>query len=249
VNPSLLGRLPADTAFAAELPGLIGSAPRLLSAASELGVGSAIGPLLTRLGGALRAEGFDLSGVLGVFSHPTVVAVTGASGRPDLLILTRTSHPAQARIALADLDPSLASLFPASSSGPGVAPLFTGRQIDGMTIHQLQLGAGLQVNYTLYHHLVGVSTSVTALTALTRRGSSLGASSALATALGPSGAGAGSLVFANLKVLIRLGEQTGLLHGSEFARLAPDLDRISVVGLRARSDKNESTSELYFHIS
>jgi hypothetical protein len=50
-------------------------------------------------------------------------------------------------------------------------------------------------------------------------------------------------------VLIRLGEQTGLLHGSEFARLAPDLDRISVVGLRARSDKNESTSELYFHIS
>lgn len=248
VDGSLLARVPAGTAFAAEVPTLIGSTPRLLSAASQIGVGTAIGPLLSRLGKALHAEGFDLSGVLGVFSHPTAVAVTATGGRPDLLILTRTSDPSGARIALADLAPSLASLFPAASSGPGSEPLFTSRQVDGMTVHQLQFGAGLELNYTVYHDLVGVSTSVAALASIARPSASLGRTSEYRTAFGSSGMSAGTLVFADLKELIRLGEQTGLLHGSGFARLAPDLDRISVIGLRARSNKTESTSELYFKI-
>jgi hypothetical protein len=199
------------------------------------------------MGRALHAEGFDLSGVLHVFNRPSVLAVTATGGRPDLLVLTRTSDPRQARIALANLAPSLASLFPASANGPGQAPLFTGRQIDGVTIHQLQLGPGLQLDYTVFHHLVGVSTSVAALVSLAHPGSSLGRSSRFRTALGQPGSGAGSLVFADLKVLIRLGEQTGLLHGPGFARFAPDLNRISVMGLRTRSNRTESTSELYIN--
>lgn len=248
VDGSILARVPAGTGFATEVPSLTTSAPGLLASSAQIGVGSAIGPLLTRLGKALHAEGFDVSGVLSVFNRPTVVAVTATGGRPDLLVLTRTSDPRQARIALANIAPSLAALFPASSSGLDAAPLFTGRQIDGVTIHQLQLGPGLQLNYTVFHHLVGVSTSVAALVSLAHPGASLGRSSRFRTAFGQSGTPAGSLVFADLKVLIRLGEQTGLLHGPGFARLAPDLNRISVIGLRARSNRTESTSELYIKI-
>ncbi len=247
-DPSVLRQTPAGSAFALDLSNLPAAAPRLLAAASQLGVASQIGPLLARLGVALHAERYNVKPLLSLFRHQTVVSVLDRSGRPDLLVVTRTPYPPGARIVLASLAPPLASLFSSSSTGPGVTPLFTGRRIDGMIIHQLGLGPGLQLDYTVYHHLVGLSTSVSALTSLAKGARSLGASSPYQTAFGPSGSSAGSLVFADLKVLIRLGEQTGLLHGAAFARLAPDLDRISVVGLRTRSDKTESTSELYFHI-
>lgn len=248
VDPAVLRRLPAGVAFALATTDLPSAGPRLLRAAGQLGVGGAIAPLLARLGRALRAEGYDLAPLLELFSRPTAVAVTDAGGHPGLLVLTRTNDPAAARIQLANLAPSLTSLFPAASSGPGVAPLFQGLQTHGMVIHQLQLGPGLQVNYTIYHHLVGVSTSLAALTSLARGAGTLGASAPYRTAFGSGDGGAGSLVFVDLKVLIRLGEQTGLLRGGQFARLAPDLDRISVIGLRASGNKTESTSELYFNI-
>ena len=247
-DPSQLRGLPAGAALALGTTGLPAAAPRLLIAASELGVGSGVGPLLARLGGALQAEKYNVAPLLKLFSGQTAISVVDAGGHPSLLLLTHTDNPAGARIVLASLAPPLASLFPAATAGPGSAPLFTGRQIHGIIVHQLQLGPGLQVDYTVFHHLVGVSTSVSALTSLAPHGRSLGGTSAYQTAFGPSRAHAGSLVFADLKVLIRLGEQTGLLRGVGFARLAPDLDRISVIGLRARSDKTESTSELYFKI-
>jgi hypothetical protein len=247
-DPSILRRLPDDVALAVDTQGLTGAGSRLLSAAGELGVGGAVGPLLARLGRALRAEGYNLTPLLNLFGRQTTVAVTDTGGHPGLLILTRTDDPSAAKIVLANLAPSLTSLFPAASSGPGSAPLFSGVQTHGMVIHQLQLGPGLQVNYTIYHHLVGVSTSVAALTSLARGDQTLGASADYRTAFGTGDLSAGSLVFLDLKVLIRLGEQTGILRGPGFTGLAPDLDRISVIGLRARSDKTESTSELYFHI-
>jgi hypothetical protein len=247
-DPSVLRRLPADAAFALDLNDLPAAGPRLLHAAAELGVGGAVGPLLTRLGRALRAEGYQLTPLLQLFQGQTAVAVTSTGGHPGLLVLTRTSDPAAAKILLANLAPSLTALFPTASSGPGAAPLFKGVQSHGMIIHQLQLGPGLQVNYTVYNHLVGVSTSVAALRSLAGGQGTLGASAGYRTAVGNSDSAVGSLVFLDLKVLIRLGEQTRLLQGPGFARLAPDLDRISVIGLRARGDKTESTSELYFHI-
>lgn len=247
-DPWVLRRLPAGTAFALDSTQLRTTGRRLLEAAAQLGIGGAVGPLLTRLGGALSAEHFDLTPLVNLFGGQTAVAVTATGGRPDVLVLTRAKNAAAARIVLANLAPPLASLFPASSSGPGVAPLFTGIQVAGMTVHQLKLGPGLQVDYTVWHHLVGVSTSVAALTALARRTGSLGGSSPFQSAFGTAGVRAGSVVFLDLKVLIRLGEQTGLLHGPGFARLAPDLDRVSVVGLRAWSSKTDSTSELYFNI-
>jgi hypothetical protein len=244
----VLRRLPGDAAFALDLKGLPAAGPRLLRAAGELGVGGAVAPLLSRLGRALRAEGYDLTPLLQLFEGQTAVAVTSTGDHPGLLVLTRTSDPAAAKILLANLAPSLTALFPAASSGPGAAPLFNGVQSHGMIIHQLQLGPGLQVNYTIYGHLVGVSTSVSALRSLAGGGGTLGATAGYKIAVGNSDFAAGSLVFLDLKVLIRLGEQTGLLRGPGFARLAPDLDRISVIGLRARSGKTESTSELYLHI-
>jgi hypothetical protein len=247
-DPWVLRRLPAGTVFALDSEQLRVTGRRLLDAVSQLGIGGAVGPLLNRLGGALSAEHFDLTPLVNLFGGQTAVAVTATGGRPDVLVLTRTKDPASARIVLANLAPPLASLFPASSSGPGVAPLFTGIQVAGMTIHQLKLGPGLQVDYTVWHHLVGVSTSVAALTALARRTGSLGSSRPFQSAFGTAGVHAGSVVFLDLKVLIRLGEQTGLLHGPGFARLAPDLDRVSVAGLRAWSSKTDSTSELYLNI-
>jgi hypothetical protein len=216
---------------------------------SQLGVGGAVAPLLSRLGGALHAEGVDVRPLLQLFGGESVVALTSAPTRPALLVITRTASPGQAKVELANVEPALASLFPAASSGPGVAPLFTSHEVNGVLIHQLKLGPGLQVDYAVSGNLVGVSTGVDALGGLARAARTLPATAPYRAVLGGFNAQVSSLVFLDLKVLFRLGEQAGLLGGAGLRTLAPDLARIQAVALRSRSGKADSTSELYFKIS
>jgi len=249
IQPSLAAVAPAGAALFAELADLPSQAPRLLSASSQLGVGGAVAPLLTRLGAALRAEGVDVHSVLRLFRGETAVSVTLTGRRPAVLVLARARDQRQARVQLAELEPALASLFPAASSGPGAAPLFTSRLVNGITIHQLDLGPGLQLDYAVWRGLIGVSTGVAALAQASRRAApSLSGERGYRTAVGSSGEPVGSLVFLDLRVLLRLGEQTGLLRGTSLGPLAPVLGRIRAIGLRSTSEKTDSTAELYLEI-
>lgn len=247
--PSLVSAVPAGAAAVLDARDLPAIAPGVLETLGQLGVGSAVRPLLVRLGGALKAEGADIRPLLELFGGESVVALTSAPTRPALLVITRTANPPQAKLRLANLEPALASLFPAASRGPGVAPLFTSHEVNGVLIHQLKLGPGLQVDYAVSGDLVGISTGVDALSGLARAGRTLPATAPYRAVLAGFNEQVSSLVFLDLKVLFRLGEQAGLLGGAGLGTLAPDLARIQAAALRSRSDKAESTSELYFKIS
>src|SRR6202035_4295087 len=124
--------------------GLARIAPRVLDAGTTGGIAGGLGPLLSRLGTALSAEGVNVAQILSIFGGETAVAIApGATGRtPGLVIVARTPNEAATKPQLAELEVPLAQLLspPASASGSagsGVEPAFTDRQIDGVTAHQL----------------------------------------------------------------------------------------------------------------
>lgn len=246
--PTLPGRIPSGAAALIDTSNLVRSAPRLLATLRAAGVLGRIGPLLSRLGAALRAEGVDLGAVESLFTGESAIAITSTAVHPSLLIVARTRRPATARLGLASIEPSIAALFPPSGAGPGQAPLFTERLIGGVTVHQLQLAPGLQLDYAVFDRLIVVATGTGAIAALAHGGGTVSASSAYTEVAGSATGSISSLVFLDLSQLIRLGEQTGLLRGTGDT-LVPELARIRAIGLRSTGGKNESTAELSFTIS
>jgi Protein of unknown function (DUF3352) len=247
-RPTLPSVVPAGATLLLDVRGLANVAPKLLTAGVLAGFGAGVGPLLRKLGQALASEGVDVHSLLDLFAGETAVTVTSQTRRPALLIVARTTHPATVRLDLASLELPLEQLFPAASSGPGQEPLFTGRQFHGITIHQLQLAPGLQLDYAVFGGLVAVSTGLEAIEQLARHERPLEAQSSYRSVV-PSPLGSvTSLLFLDFTQLLRLGEQTGLVRGTGVGLLNTDLGRIRAVGLRSTSGANESTAELFLQI-
>jgi hypothetical protein len=246
--PRLPDVLPAGASLLVDTSDLPAAAPRLLAAAAALGIGGQIAPLLARLGAALRAEGADVRGALALFGGETAVALSSAATRPGLLVVARTRHPDTARVQLAALEPALESLFQPTATSAGQAPLFTSRTIAGVTVHALQLAPGLQVDYAVFDGLVAISTGSGPMAALVRRGDVLADAPAYRAVLGNSGGRVSSLVFTDLRQLVRLAEQTGLLRSAALGVLRPAVSRARALGLRSSDGRNETTSEFYLSI-
>jgi hypothetical protein len=136
----------------------------------------------------------------------------------------------------------------ARASGPGQSPLFNDRQVNGITAHQLSLGAGLQLDYAVFRGLVVVSTSLKGISAVLARTDSPGNETTFRTVVGSHQNGVGSLVFLDFSQLLSLGEQMGLTHSARFGALGSDLEKISAVGLSSVSGKVDTTAELFLQI-
>jgi hypothetical protein len=244
-NPSLQKVIPPGSAVLLDVANLARVAPRVLSAGAAAGVAGGVGPLLSRLGSALKAEGVNVPSVLSLFDGETAVAIGGgASGAsPGLIVVTRTAHQAQANAALASLEAPLAQLFAAPSAGPGTAPEFNDTTIDGVTAHRLGLSSGLQLDYAVFHGLVVFSTSLGALQSVIEHRGSVAGDPAYRAVAGPPKR-VTSLLFLDLRQLLSLGEQMGLTHSAALQALMPDLDRIRAVGMSSTGGEDDSTAEL-----
>ena len=110
--------------------------------------------------------------ITSVFGGETAVAISPGP-TPSLLIVARTRDQAATQSELAGLEAPLTTLFPAPSSGPGQIPGLADQQVGGVTVHELGLGPGLQLDYAVFGGLVVVSTSVSAIDQVVRPGHSL----------------------------------------------------------------------------
>jgi hypothetical protein len=244
-DPSLQKVVPTGSALLLDVANLSKVAPRVLSAGATAGVAGGVGPLLSRLGSALKAEGVNVSSLLSLFSGETAVAIGGgATGTsPALIVVTRTAHPAQASAALASLEVPLAQLFAAPSAGPGTAPEFNDTTIDGVTAHRLDLTPGLQLDYAVFRGLVVFSTSLGALQSVIEHRGTVGADPAYRAVAGPPKR-VTSLLFLDLRQLLSLGEQMGLTRSASLQALLPDLDKVRAVGMSSTGGEDDSTAEL-----
>lgn len=246
-QPTLPDAAPAASGALLDVRDLTRVGPALLAAVADTGLAGGLPPLLTRLGAGLRAEGGDLGAVLALFTREAAVDVVDANGHPAVLVLARTPRPVHARAVLADATIPLEALF--SSGSTGSEPLFDTRTVAGVAVHGLALGPGLQLDYAVAGHRILIGTSEGAISAALGRAPRLAGTAAFRSVLGTAQGDVSSLLFVNLSVLIGLGEQTNLLHGSFLGALQPSLRRVSAIGLRASHADHETTAELFLKIT
>jgi hypothetical protein len=243
-RPTLASALPRDTILMLDTRSLAEIAPRVLGAGATGGIAAAVGPLLSRLGAALRAEGVDVPRLLSLLSGESAVAVTDSGGRPALLVLARVGDPAAARAQLASLVLPLQRLFP-SSAGVGS---FTQRALDGVSIQQLTLSPGLALDYAVARDLVIISTSTAAIGQVIAHASTLAGARGYRAALAAAPRRARSLLYLDLSQLLGLGERTGLTQSAGFRTLRADLGQIHTIVLASTGAGDNSTAELYLQI-
>jgi len=237
-NPPI-SALPGDVSLAVGVQDLPATAPGLLAAVVRIGFKSDLAPLLRRVGKALALQRAALGQVEGLFDNGAVAAVTSSGG---LLVVGRVAQVSSARLALAEIEGPLSQLFPGTQ-------LVTTRTIDGVTVSTLQLGPTQTLAYAVFRHLVAVTTSPAALTAMIKRTAPLSASGAWANAFQDTGNDGGPILFGNLSRLLTLAVQSGALQGPNFlGPLTPDLARIQVFGFRSGVGPN-TTAELHLKIS
>jgi hypothetical protein len=237
-TPSLAPAIPSGSVLMLDVTGLARIAPRVLAAGAAGGVAGQVGPLLSRLGKALASEGVSVGGLLSLFG-----------GETALLIVARTAHEQQVRTQLAALQIPLEQLFPPAASGPGQAPAFTDRQVDGVTIHQLALTPGLELDYAVNNGFVLVSTGVDAIVSAVRHPRSLANDPKYRSALPGVPEKVTSLLFLDFSQLLSLGAQIGLTRSATIGQLQPDLQKIRAVGLVSTRGEADTTAELTLQIS
>lgn len=248
--PTLAGVLPAGSTMLLDVKRLATAAPGLLATGDRLGIAEKIGPLLARLGGALRAEGVDMHQVLSIFSGETAIALApgGAGHGPAPVVITRTPDEPAARALLAGLEVPLTQLFAPPGSGPGQAPVLSDVPVPGATVHQLALAPGFELDYAVSRHLVVVSTSLAGIAGVFAHRRALGDAARYQTALENTPDQVTSLLFFDFNQLLRLGEQTGLISSARLATLWPDLLKIRTIGLTSTRGESDTTTELRLQI-
>jgi hypothetical protein len=230
-----------------DVDGLARSAPGLLSASATAGIAGNIGPLLRRVGSALTAQGVDVKRVVSLFDGETAVAISPGPS-PALLIVSRVRDEASARSELAALEGPVTALFSPSGSAGGQVPELADRVIGGATVHEVGLGPGLQLDYSVFNGLVVVSTSLSAIDGVAQRSHALASDAAYRAALPDQPARLSSLVFGDVSQLLKLGEQTGLTSGAGIRAALPDLSRLRAIGLSSTSGKSDTTTALSLEI-
>ncbi len=246
-TPTLQSVLPAGSILMLDVDGLDRAAPVLLRAAATAGFAANVAPLLGRLGAALAAQGVSVQKITSLFHGETAVAISPGP-TPSLLIVARTSNQAATQSELAQIEAPLTALFPAPSAGPGQIPGLSDQQIGGVTVHELGLGAGLQIDYAVFDGLVVVSTSVAAIDQVVSRSHSLADERAYNTVLAGRPSELSSVLFTDFSQLLSLGEQTGLTNSARLRELLPDLEKVHSIGLSSTSGESDTTTELRLEI-
>jgi hypothetical protein len=242
-TPTLPALMPATSSLVLDVADLATVAPQVLNAGSAAGVAGGIGPLLARLGAALRAEGANVAGLVSIFQHESAVAIVGAGKAPALVVVARTSAPSETERELAQLQGPLAQLFSATGAKQTAAPVFHDRQVAGVTAHQLLLSTGFQLDYAVFRGIVVITTNLAGIQDVARQSRPLSHDPGYASVLGGQRGPVTSLVFADVATLLGSG-QSGLTSGTLGSKLSPDLQRITGVGLTSTRGTSDATTQM-----
>ena len=234
-----------------DVRGLNRAAPAVLSAGATAGIAGGIGSLLSRLGGALGAEGVDVHAVTALFSRETAVGVVPNGGSQTLVVVARVPHATQARTELAQLEIPLSQLF--QSPNATKVPEFNDLTVGGVSDHQLTLANGLELDYAVFDGLVVISTSTAGVAdvagVVAGHAHSLAEAPGFRSVLASRPAQLTSLIYMALPDLVALGRSTQLISGAGFQRLAPDLAAISDAGLTTTRSGGQSSVHIHLRVS
>ena len=108
--------------------------------------------------------------------------------------------------------------------------MFNDHTVGSVTVHQLALSAGLQLDYAVFRGLVVISTGMQGIAAVAERtGGTLSGSAPYRAVLGGHPTWVTALIYADLGTLVSAGASTGLT--STLSAITDDLKRVGAVGL------------------
>ncbi len=242
-TPTLAALMPATSSLMLDVADLASVAPQVLNAGSAAGVAGGLGPVLSRLGSALRAEGANVGDLVSIFEHESAVAIVGAGKTPALVVVGRTSNEPATERELAQLQAPLAQLFTTAGARQAAAPAFHDRQVAGVTAHQLLLATGFQLDYAVYRGIVVITTNLAGIQDVAQRSRPLSRASGYQSVLGDQRGPVTSLVFADVASLLGSG-QSGLTSGTLGSKLGPDLRKITAAGLTSTHGATDATTQV-----
>jgi hypothetical protein len=244
--PTLTSATPSGAALFLDVTGLNQLFPRVVR---TIGIGARIPKLLSKLGVALTAQGVNVEqDIVSLFKRESAVVIARNGTAPVLTVIAHTPDPKLTQQVFAQLQVPLERLFAPAGNAAGQAPLFNQVSIGGLAVHQIVLAPGLQFDYAVNGHELLLSTSLRGIASVAHPATSLLDDNAYRLTLGNHPARVTSLLFLDLNQLLSLGEQTGLINGTRYRALKPDLERVHAIGMVSTSGEAESTAELFLQI-
>jgi hypothetical protein len=263
LDPNLERRSPTVFASLPEFePGLADEAgPRALG---YIGVGE-LGPAINKaletagvsaqgLAGSLRALAQNLQKEAGVDPLKDLLPALGGqaalvaeptAAAPYATLIVDGVDEKKAGDALASLQvPLLRSL---SAGGAGV-PSFRTTDIDGVTVHSVQVSPTVDLSYGIFDGKLVISTQPQGISQVRASGDNLASTSAFEDATDRLPDRVSALVFLNLDEVLGLAQRAGLAENPLYASLSEDISRIGSLGLAVRGSEDELQSELFLAI-
>jgi uncharacterized protein DUF3352 len=144
--------------------------------------------------------------------------------------------------ALASLQrPLLRSL---GTGGPQV-PSFQSREVDGVTVHSIQVSPTVDLSYAIFDGKLVISTQPQGISQVRSSGDNLAGTSAFKEVTDQLPDRVSALVFLNLDEVLGLAQQAGLALNPLYASLSEDISRVQSLGLAVRGSEDELRSELF----
>jgi hypothetical protein len=262
LDPTLEQRSPTVFASLPEFePGLADEAgPRALG---YVGVGE-LGPAINKaletagagaqgLAGSLRALAQRLQKEAGVDPLKDLLPALGGQAA---LVAEPTAAVPYASLIVDGVDEQKAGDALASLQGPllrslasgGQVPSFQTREIDGVSVHSVQVSPSVDLSYALFDGKLVISTQPQGISQVRSSGDNLAGTSAFEDATDQLPDRVSALVFLNVDEVLGLAQQAGLAENPLFASLSEDTSRIGSLGLAVRGSADELQSELFLAI-
>jgi uncharacterized protein DUF3352 len=256
-SPTVFAALPEFTPSLADQAGA--------ESLGYVGVGD-LGPALTRalatagkgaqgLVGSLQALGQRLKQQAGVNPLQDLLPALGGQaalvaeptgGLPNATLIVDGVDEKKATAALASLQqPLLSSL--ATQGGPQV-PSFQSSDVDGVTVHSVQISPSVDLSYAIFDDKLVVSTQPAGIAQVRSGGATLSGTPEWEDATTHLPSSVSALVFLNLHEVVGLLQQAGLAENPLYASLAQDITHLRSLGLAVRGSENELRSDLFIAI-
>ena len=136
----------------------------------------------------------------------------------------------------------------AAGGGGRQVPSFQSKEIDGVTVHSVQISPTVDLSYAIFDGKLVISTQPEGISQVRSSGDNLAGTGGYRAATERLPDRVSALVFLNLDEVLGLAQQAGLAEDPLYASLSEDISHVQSLGLAVRGSDEQLRSELFLAI-
>jgi hypothetical protein len=223
--------------------GSLGPAVNTALATAGAGAQGLAGSLRALARNLQREAGVDpLKDLLPALGGQAALVAEPTGGVPFASLIVEGVDETKANQALARLQRPLVRSV--GAGGPQV-PRFQTQDVEGATVHSLQISPSVNLSYAVFNGKLVVSTQPEGIAQVRSSGDNLAGTDGYEDATGELPDRVSALVFLNLEEVLGLAQQAGLAEDPLYASLSEDISHLTSLGLAVRGSDDELRSELF----